>query len=309
MRDISDFLREEWNKRHGEEWNNDERLVRVERVPGRKYFFRVTHSSSLEAWTNNPTRKRYQGAGCFFCEEHDQYHYLEKVMDYQEICLYHNAKFVAPCHFLACPVEHRQYPTPQDFISLTSLAVDSGLTIFGNLKDSGASYPRHIHYQPISDEVPPGDEDTKEAFKDSVAPPSVLPIKAMDARRIFHSGGLSLFVVDWPLAVYFWEYEGERAQVIAAAAASRTPQPFNPMFAGNRIYVVGRKSSHSPSLDGFKVAAAEAYGCFFCRKRSQWDELSLPAIMKALTETGIMSDSNESSGFEESVVMNTKEVC
>lgn len=306
-------LRDVWFKKFGDSWLNDQRLIRLIDVSGKPWFMRLVYSKSFFDWSHNESRCVYEEPGCFVCAKHDKYHTLKKIDETGNIEVYYNVKFVAPCHFLACPQEHRDDPTGEDIFNLTVFSERNNLIVFGNLRDSGASYPRHVHYQPLSDEVPDDDKVTKEFVASnlgnlgSIPEPTILPVKVMPHKEIYKVRDVTLNVVDWPVATYFWEFEGERGRAIASAAASFAPKPYNLMISGRRIYVFGRKTSRSSSLGNFKVATAEVCGCFFCREKEQYAQFTQEAILAGFADTCLVSE-EERSIFEMNLIKKTKEV-
>lgn len=315
MENLFDQLRREWQARFGLAWKNDRREIRLEGAKDKRWFFRVSHSTAFEQWNNNPLRKSYEAPGCFFCALHDEYHALEMVDRFGSLGIFYNVKFVAPCHYLMFPSQHREDPSAEDIISLSSFSQKAVLAVFGNLKDAGASYPRHVHYQPISEEPL---SDDKVVFSPLIVPaeikkilvePSILPIKAMADTEIFSAGNLSLRRVDWPIAAYFFEYGGEKARCLAAAAIIRAAKPFNLMFSGQRIYLIPRTKSFSELAAGFKIATAEVCGCFFTRKREHFEKIDGSLAVMALQETAVPSFSQDAADYEKKLIQKTKEVC
>lgn len=315
MDNLFKHLRQEWYKKFGSAWSNDRREIRLEWLEGERWFFRVSHSSAFEQWNSNPLRKSYEAPGCFFCARHDEYHVLEKVVYFGGLNVFYNAKFVAPCHYLMFPDEHRQDPSAQDVISLSGFSQEAVLAVFGNLKDAGASYARHVHYQPIDDQPLPGEEfkisppASRDKAEEFLAAKSILPIKAMSDVEIFSANDISLRRVDWPIAAYFFEYGGERGCCLAAAAVIRAGKPFNLMFSGQRVYLIPRVKSFSELADGFKIATAEVCGCFFTRKREHFGMIDGQLAVRALHETGLPSSSRLAAEYEKRLIEITKEVC
>ncbi len=306
MKEEQGSLREIWFRKFGQDWLNDFRMTKRVYFLDKPWFMNGIYSKSFHDWSRNNLRGVYQEPGCFICAEHDEFHVLEKVTDIGNIDVYYNVKFVAPCHFLACPKEHRENPTGEDIINLSCFSEDNDLAVFCNLKDSGASYPRHVHYQPLSDE---GEETMNSSVLPLIRSPesTILPVKTMPFSKVFSVRDVTLNVVDWPIATYFWEFEGERGRAIASVAASLAPKPYNLMISGRRIYVFGRKASRSKSLGDFKVATAEVCGCFFCREREQFNDLTSERILIGFSETCLMTE-QERMGFEECLINKTKEV-
>jgi hypothetical protein len=283
MRDLATELRTRWNERFLREFEADERQIKVLISPQAEESFRVIHSKKLEQWYFSPEgQKRYNIPKCFFCEEHDEYQVLEAVVQFAHLRVYYNIKFAARCHFLIAPFsEHREYPNQNDVTSLLKLALLSGLSIFGNFRDSGAGYPQHVHYQSLE---------------------IVFPIAERAVENIFSTDYIRVARIDYPVAAFRLSSVTKEGIELIAKAVPVLPHPYNLLFYGENIFLIPRTKSVPFNTGGFKFAAAEVCGVVFTRTREIYNCLDYQMMLTALKDVCIPHGGREAERFEERLI-------
>lgn len=283
-------LKQAWSQKLSEEFDKDQRETKIVQSPDGRGFFRVVYSKKLEEWYLSPEGKaRYDKPFCFFCEEHDEYHKRNETKIIEHLKIFFNRKFVMRNHWLVSPIEHRSEPKISDFAVLQRIAEISGLIIFGNLRDSGASYPIHVHYQTLETEFP------------AISLPGEL---------IYENKYLGLEKLRYPELVFRFSCEQNRTKTtidhIGLAAISQ-PGSFNPIFYGKDIYLVPRTKSVPTNTGGFKFAAAEACGSFFVRTKKLFDIMDGKFILSALDDVCLPVDGIAAKLYEDRLITKIKE--
>lgn len=279
-----------WNARFLRDFQADERLTKTLVSPQGKELCRVMHSRKLEEWYNSPQGKaRYRKPKCFFCERHDEYWCLDTVLRLGHLGVYFNIKFVAPCHYLISPLsEHRELMDERDVAMLQDLAIRSGLSIFGNFRDSGASYPEHVHYQSLD---------------------LMFPLTSTWGEEILSNGTLRLARMDYPVAAFRISPVGEDSEgTLVGRILTRLPRPYNPLFYSRNTFVIPRVKSVPANTNGFKFASAEVYGCVFTRSRETYDSFSYESMLAALEEVCLPAGSARALEFEQALLKAAEEV-
>jgi len=288
-----DRLRKEldqaWEKRFGRDFRADVRATKTLFSPDGRKLCEVVHSRRLEEWYKSPQGKaRYDKPKCFFCEKHDEFLLLETVMRLSHLGIYFNKKFVAPCHFLISPyAEHREAPNEDDIAVLQMLAAKTRLSIFGNMRDSGASYPEHVHYQSLD---------------------VAFPIAARPEEEVLFEAPFRLSRLDYAVAAYRLSpvlrcFSGFVAKVLA-----RLQRPYNPLFFGGDAFVVPRVKSVPFNTGGVKFASAEVFGIVFARSRDFYDSLTCDLMLAAMQDVCLPAGSREAGEFEQRLVQAAREV-
>lgn len=286
---LKERLDQAWEKRFGRDFRADVRATKTMFSPDGRKLCEVVHSRSLEEWYQSPRGKaRYDKPRCFFCEKHDEFLLLETVMRLSHLGIYFNKKFVAPCHFLISPyAEHREAPNEDDIAVLQMLAARTRLSIFGNMRDSGASYPEHVHYQSLD---------------------IVFPITARPEEETIFNSPFRLARLNYPVAAYRLSPVPRRLSGPVAKVLTRLQRPYNPLFFGGDVFVVPRVKSVPSNTGGFKFAAAEVFGCVFTRSREFYDLLTCDLMLAAMQDVCLPAGSREAGEFEQRLVQAAREV-
>lgn len=284
-------LKHRWSRRFGKVFDEDRREIKLIQSPDGRGFFRVMYSQKLEEWYLSPKGKaRYDKPNCFFCDEFDEYHREEDVKIIKHLKVFFNLKFVMRNHWLIAPIKHRAKPTALDVAVLQKMAAMSGLSIFGNFRDSGASYPKHVHYQTLETEF---------------------PVASRPGRLIYDDKGVKVETLSYPVLVFRFSPQKDWTRAaINRVGVITTSQPgtCNLMFYGRDIYLIPRTKSVPANTDGFKFAAAEACGSIFTRGRRLFDVMDGEVILAALWDVCLPLDSVEAKHYEESLTAKMKEV-
>lgn len=285
-------IKHAWNRKFGRAFDEDQRDVRIIPSPGGQGFFRVTYSQKLEGWYHSPRGKaRYDKPGCFFCNKHDEYVHVRLIKTIHHLEVFFNLKFVMRNHLLIAPSEHRDDPATADVVTLQQLAMISGLSVFGNFRDSGASYPQHVHYQTLETEFPivsqPGDilHRNTDMKVETVRYP-VLAFRFSPYREIE------------------WTPDGVRraGQIITSQLGT-----FNLVFYGRDIYLIPRTKSVPCNTNGFKFAAPEVCGSIFIREKRLFDILDGDALVTALQDVCLPLHQPEARQYQDRLLTSLQE--
>lgn len=284
------FLKHEWNRRFGKVFDEDWRKTKVIPSPDGRGFFRVVYSQKLEEWYLSPKGKaRYDKPDCFFCEKADEYHQIDCMATFEHLEVFFNIKFVMRNHLLIAPIEHREQPTVADVVVLSQLAQNSGLSVFGNFQNSGASYPKHVHYQSLETEF---------------------PIVSRPGRSVYADQEFQVETLDYPvLAFRFLPQKDWTLDLLKHAGRIMVSQAgtFNLIFYGQDIYLVPRVGSVPANMGSFKFAAAEVCGSIFVRERNLYDVLDGEMILVALKDVCLPTGGLEAQHYEARLVAKLKE--
>lgn len=287
MTELGHSLRCLWQQEFGQAYQDDPREEKVLTSPRGEELFTIVYSPFLEKWyQSDQGRARYQKPTCFFCDRHDEYNQLNKIATFEHLDICPNIKFVAPCHLLIFPFEHRSYPTSQDVISIHQLAKDTGLTILANFQGSGASYVEHVHFQAF---------DRK------------LPITKRPFHRIWGDHHLTIEQATYPIGAYRLMPTTQNGVVKIAHALTPASTNYNPLFVGNKIFIIPRTRSVPLNTQGNKFAAAEVFGTCFTRSRSCYDLYDYDLVVAALISVGLPSRSPRCHEFEAKLIRSLKE--
>jgi ATP adenylyltransferase/5',5'''-P-1,P-4-tetraphosphate phosphorylase II len=285
------FLKHEWNKLFGQAFDEDRRETKVIPSPDGQGFFRVIYSQKLEGWYQSPRgQARYSKPACFFCEKFDEYHQVDCVRIIDHLEIFFNLKFVMRNHLLIAPTEHRSQPTVTDVATLQKIAAVSGLSIFGNFKNAGASYPRHVHYQTLETEF---------------------PVVSRPGKPVYDDHGIRLEILSYPVLAFKLSPLREWAPVSinhAGTVITSHTGTFNLVFYGKDIYLIPRSKSVPANTDGFKFAAAEVCGSIFVRERQLFDVIDGETILWALRDVCLPSNTPEAQHFEDELIKRIKEI-
>lgn len=253
-----------WDERFGLEYRSDVRTKKVIRTPDGTILCEIIHSQKLEDWYKSPEGiARYNKPSCFFCERHDQFNRIDVIETFGHLDIFFNLKFVAPCHFLITSGEHRENVSFEDMLALQGFADATGLSVFGNFRDSGASYPAHVHYQSLDVEFP------------------LVHLPLM--RETFYRD-IKVARLHYPVAAFAFTPIRAGGDITIAKLVSLLPLPFNSLFWRREVFVVPRIKSVPSNTRGFKFAAAEVMGTIFCRTRELFDFFDYDNVMTALCD-------------------------
>jgi len=202
-------------------------------------------------------------------------------MQFEHIGVFYNLKSVARYHFLMAPNEHREDPAPEDITTLQRLAQLSGWSIIGNLNNSGASYPSHVHYQSL---------DLK------------FPIVRFSKQVIVNTHSVTISKIDYLVAAYCFTANDKQGLYNIARIIPQLPQPFNLMFWDNHIYLIPRTKSVPSNTNGFKFATAEVCGTIFVRSEEQFEMFDLVTTIDALKNVGLDFHGQPAKDFEQQII-------
>jgi hypothetical protein len=265
------FLRDHWLAIYGDLWSADARETKVVSSSGGDLSFHVIHSAQLQGWYDSPAgRKRYSTPKCFFCDRHDEYNQLTAVCNFEHLVIYQSIKFCGPAHYLIAPEEHREQISAPDVRTLERLSATTRLSVFGNLRGSGASYPAHLHFQSLDAEFPAAGRNL--------------------SRVIFSQGGVRLTMLEYPVLLLRFDAESERDWLLVDRLIARIPGTFNPLWWRKSIYVIPRAKSIPFNTWGNKFAAAEVFGRIYCRSRQFFDALDFQTVLDALLDVCIPAE-------------------
>lgn len=288
MQTIREVLQKRWDEEFGKEYEQNVQEQKILLMPDGEVLCEVIFSKKLEEWYESDKGKaRYSKPECFFCELHDEYHELREVAQWKHFKIYFNLKFVAPCHFLIAPNEHREYPSFEDIIALQGLARESGLVIIGNFRDSGASFPQHVHYQSLLTDF------------------CVTKKKKIGLGKV---NDICIERLNYPTAIYRLSPRLDRKEAPGfrisqdrediARIICRAKKPYNLLFDSQNTFVTPRKKSVPYNTNGFKFATAEVFGKVYCRSRSFYDSLDTTLMLDALKDVCTETQSVESEPFD-----------
>lgn len=283
MSDLATELRAKWSERFGTEFGTDDRAIKDLRSPQEERLFQVLYSNNLEQWYRCPKgKKRYNAPRCFFCEEHDEYELLETLVQIDHLRVYYKLNFAARFHFLIVPFsEHRDYPSTDDITVLRKLALASGLSILCNFKESGASYPQHVHYQSLEMEF---------------------PIVQRPVETVFSTDVLDMARVDYPIAAFRLSTASRDGVEIIAKALPLLPLQYNLLFYQEDIFLIPRTRSVPFNTGGFKFATAEVCGVVFTRTKEMYESFDYEMMMAALADVCLARRGPDIEGFEERLI-------
>ncbi|MFZ2970705.1 MAG: hypothetical protein WA063_06150 [Minisyncoccia bacterium] len=287
MKELSDILRGKWNERFGLSFANDYREEKKITFSGNENVFRVIYSEHLEEYQRHPTRKQYELPDCFMCEGHDENYVFEEVAKIDHLRIWFSIKYATPCHYLIYdPEDHREKITEKDIVVLNELAKETGLSIFGNLRDSGASFPRHIHFQSL--EV-------------------VFPLAGSPVKDSLKMNGIEIAKLDYPVSAFRLSSIEDSGIKVIARAISKLTMPYNPLFYGRDIFLVPRTRSVPSNANGFKFAAAEVAGIIFARSRKIYDLFDQKIMTDALNEVCLPQEKKNAKKFENRLIESISE--
>jgi len=284
-RNLEITLRNAWDRKFGDDFRADQREVKVLTSSAGQRLCQVAYSRKLEEWYLSPAGKaRYEKAKCFFCEGHDEYKNLLTIARFDHFGIYHNIKFVGKCHFLVAPFsEHREYPNKSDITVLRKLALSSDLSILGNFRNSGASYPQHIHYQSLE---------------------AVFPIIERPVENVFSTDSVSVARINYPILAFSLSSVSKGGIESIAQTISVLQCPINLLFHAGTVFLVPRTKSIPSNTQGFKFAAAEVFGLVFTRTREMYNSLDHGMMLTALLDVCLPSHSRAAESFQEALIEN-----
>lgn len=267
-----ELLRNHWLRLYGELWRGDERQVKTLTVPAVDALFHVVHSVQLQSWYDSPAGKqRYSAPKCFFCDKHDEYNQLITVCSFGHLVVYQCVKFCEPAHYLIAPEEHREQIAIPDVRLLEKLSATAQLSVFANLRGSGASYPAHLHFQSLDVEFP--------------------ATRSERSRVVYAHNGVKLEILDYPVLLLRFAADSDNGWELAAKLMCRIASPFNPLWWRGSIYIIPRTKSVPFNTAGNKFAAAEVFGRIYCRNRHFYDALDSETVLGALLDVCIPTGS------------------
>ena len=285
--EASTFLKRKWGKKFGIEFDGDGRETRILPLsddPSHDLgFARVIYSEKLEKWYESPEcEKRYEKPACFFCDEHDEYHRITRAKKLGHMNIFPNLKFAMRNHYLIAPNEHRDVPSFSDIVLLERLAEISGLTIFGNLsKESGASFPIHVHYQTLETEFP------------------IISRPFMAFER--GDGFVVDKIIGYPALIF-------RFSPIGRKGRSWAKSPIQAAVVGKDIYFIPRTKAIPALANGFKFAAAEVCGEIHARNRENFANMgSGSLIATCIRDVSYGHEGPESERLQEELFQKIKE--
>jgi hypothetical protein len=286
MPEFATLLRNAWDERFGKDFKNDKRESKFLPFLTGDKSFSIFYSKKLEEWyLSEKGKKRYEQPGCFFCGGDELEVVLELEFNHLKFC--YNPKFADKYHFIIFPQEHREFPNEKDIITLQEAALLTGLSIFGNLRNSGASYPQHIHYQSLD---------------------VIFPISNVTAEDIFCNDTVKVFRLNYPVAAFKLCTSGKKGLALIAHTVASISSPYNLLFYQNDLFIIPRTKSIPLNTGGFKFAAAEVCGCVFTRTKKMYESLNYSKIQAALRDVCFHYRSSEAKQFEGRLIKSLKKV-
>ena len=278
MNELAVSLWKKWNDKYGAEFFSDFRREKKIKFPGFEVAFSIIYSKHIESWQKHPARTNYSSDKCFFCEGRDESHNLEEVLRVSHLRAWQSLKYAEPCHFLISdPTSHRENITTDDVIILHKLAKESGLSIFGNFRGSGASFPWHFHYQSLG---------------------TIFPIAMAGFENSQVINRVDVAKLRYPVAAYRFYPIGEEGRRTVAEVISNLPGAYNPLFFGAEIFIVPRIKSVPSNTNGFKFAASEIFGRIYARSKKAYMDFNRKIVNSALNEVCIEVEGLQTKIFE-----------
>jgi hypothetical protein len=289
MTDLDVWLSNSWRQRFGHKYTNSRRDGKILQDPSSGLYFEAEYLESLAEWYESPAgKKRYSDPECFFCNEHDAYRKLETVWQSGHLRVYQNAKFCRENHFLIAPYdEHREQATIADIEVLYNLAQASGLSIFGNFRDAGASYPDHVHFQSLRIEF---------------------PLVHRSYTVIGRNEHATMSLIDYPVLAVSLEPNDQLGVKTAAQIFCGLAIAANIVLDQKRVIILPRQKSVPSNTNGFKFAAAEMAGTIFCRQRDFFDRLDFNLTLVAIKEVGYASGSQAAKQLQQQMLKHYQEI-
>lgn len=288
MKRLREKLSSVWRAEFGEAYDNDVRERKDILLPSGMKFFEVIKSSSLGGYySSDRGRNRYSKNTCYFCNRRDSMGADEIIAPYYHLRLALNVKFADVDHFLVFPLRHSEDPTEQDIRRLSQLSIKTGLSIIGNFRDSGASYPAHVHFQTLN---------------------TIFPVENMPGLKTWQTSGVRYHEYFFPVWQFYLSYYNKRSLDIVSRTITRLPKPFNLLFSGHNIYVCPRKKSIPFNTNGAKFASAEVFGRAYSRSQEFFDLMDYETVMSALCDVCLLPQCNEAKEYGELVKKIIKEV-
>src|ERR1017187_7933852 len=236
------------------------------------------YSAELRNWYDSAARRKYYSEPrCFFCDRHDEYCQLHEVCRAGHLAIYDNRKFCEPAHYLIAPLEHREQLTALDIVTLYEFSQATGLTIFANLRDAGASYPQHLHFQSLDVEF--------------------ASIPRGTVRRLESPQPWRVAVLDYPCLLLQFEAESAREWPALAALVAELPSAVNALWSGPVLSVIPRTKQVPGNTGGNKFAAAEVFGRIYCRDRELFERLDVDTALEALRDVALPAGSEAAGRF------------
>lgn len=284
--DIISLMHDHWYSKFKRQWGADVRERKVLLNRQGQVVWEVIFSEILQGWYQSPERKKcYAKPNCFFCDQHDEFTLLRQVTEYGHMGVFDNLKFCEPQHYLITPAEHREHVTEQDVLVLSDLSKASKLSIIGNFRDAGASYPQHVHYQ------------TLETVFSSI---NGSPVESL------WSEGFCVEALDYPELLVHVKPLGANNALFAKMVAS-LPSPYNLLFWDGSVYMIPRTKSVPSNTQGTKFATAEVFGKVYCRNRAFYNSLDYAVMAEAMAEVCLPSASPAAEKYWDQVKKLAKE--
>jgi hypothetical protein len=162
---------------------------------------------------------------------------------------------------------------------LERLSATAQLSVFGNFRGSGASYPSHLHFQCLDVEFPVAGR----------SPSHVL----------YAQDGVQVAVLKYPVLLLRFAADSEHGQQLVARLIGRIPGAFNPLWSCGSIYIIPRTKSVPFNTTSNKFAAAEVFGRIYCRNRRFFDALDFETVLDALLDVCIPTGGSPARRFIE----------
>lgn len=187
----------------------------------------------------------------------------DKCITYESLLITHNPYPTLEEQIVLFPFEVRENPTPNDLISAIRFSRETDYNLILNLKFSGASIPKHMHFQGHKTYFPVIDQ--------------------AKAEFLLEKRGITIQRLSFPS--YSVRLEGDEtgiADIILEVA--QINMPYNLFINQGNVNFVPRCKEIPSNLGTWQFGATEVSGLFFPRNFEQYRSLSLEELKRALEE-------------------------
>ncbi len=282
MKELRNMLDEKWEKRFGEEFRNLETQNKKIVFPESRAAFNVVYLQHLEGYKKYPVEDQYGKERCFMCENSDENNLSEGTAKFKHLNIWMSLKFAAPSHYLIFdPHGHRENMTENDILALHQFVKETGFSTFGNFRNSGATIPKHIHYQSLK---------------------IIFPITQSKPEYVYSASGIKVEKLKYPIAAFRLISDSTEGIRTIAQAIPYLPKPYNVLFYGDEIYITIRTKSMPSNTNGFKFGGAEIFGHIFARSKEMYDFFNHQTLSAALEDVCLKPGSWRARSFEEKLI-------
>jgi hypothetical protein len=253
--DVARKIEQIWNEDFREEYESRFRKTAV--LTNGRYTFKAVFDPGRE----KARKERKEDAACPFdsveylhrCQQGNSLHYVVNIYPYFDR------------HFVAFPLEHRDFPAKEDLEELIELQRHTSHVLMMNMREAGANIPGHIHYQCILEE---------------------LPIDEQEGHEIFSNKDVKVERVDFPVYALRFSWNSERGKDESEALVLGIDVPRNLHIYKDRICMIPRTGSYSSASPETKIGCTEVGGLFLITSEEVFEQLSyeyLESVIKEVT--------------------------